>query len=57
MRPNLQKHSVLKLAGRIIPRSGEYKNTQLAAETFSKACFGLHTRDFLFVPAPAAIMF
>jgi hypothetical protein len=46
MRPKLQKQSALKLAGRIIPRSGEVFNTpQLAAEPVSKACFGVYTRD------------
>ena len=45
MRPKFQKRSALKLAGRIIPRSGGYNTTQLAAESVSKACFGVHTRD------------
>ena len=45
MRPKFQKQSALKLAGRIIPRSGGYKTSQLAAESVSKACFGVHTRD------------
>jgi len=45
MRPKHQKHSVLKLAGRIIPRSGGFNIPQLAAEPVSKACFGVYTRD------------
>jgi len=45
MRPKFQKRSALKLADRIIPRSGGYKTPQLAAESVSKACFGVHTRD------------
>ena len=44
MRPKFQKQSELKLAGRIIPRSGGFNTPQLAAESFSKACFGVHTR-------------
>ena len=39
MRPKLQKQSALKLVSRIIP--------QLAAESVSKACFGVYTRDSL----------
>jgi len=46
MRPKRQKHSALKLAGRIIPRSGGFNTPQLTAESVSKACFGVHTRDF-----------
>jgi len=46
MRPKLQKQSALKLAGRIIPRSGEFNIPQLAAESVSKACFGVHTRNY-----------
>jgi hypothetical protein len=45
MRPKLQKHSALKLVGRIIPRSGGFKTPQLAAESVSKACPVVHTRD------------
>jgi len=48
MRPNLQKQSALKIAGRIIPRSGGYNTPQLAAESVSKASFGVHTRDSCF---------
>jgi hypothetical protein len=45
MRPKFQKQSALKLAGRIIPLSGG--NTQeLAVESVSKACFGVHARDY-----------
>jgi hypothetical protein len=47
MRPKLQKQSALKIAGRIIPRSGGFNTPQLAAEPVAKACFGIHTRDFL----------
>jgi len=47
MRPKLQKQSVLKFAGRIIQRSGGYNTPQLAAESVSKACFGVHTRDYM----------
>jgi hypothetical protein len=50
MSPKFQKRSELKFVGRIIPHaklSGPiYDNPQLAAESFSKACFGVHTRDF-----------
>jgi hypothetical protein len=45
MRPKFQKQSVLKLVGRIIPQSGGFNTSQLAAESVSKACFGVHTRD------------
>jgi hypothetical protein len=48
MRPKLQKHSVLELASRIIPRSGGYNTPQLAAGPVSKACFGVHTRDLFY---------
>jgi hypothetical protein len=37
MRPKLQKHSALKLAGRIIPQSGGYNTPQLD--------LGYYTRD------------
>ena len=30
---------------RIIPRSGGFNTPQLAAESVSKACFGVHARD------------
>jgi hypothetical protein len=46
MRPKLQKQSALKLAGRIIPRSGGFNTPKLAAESLSKACFGVHTHDY-----------
>jgi hypothetical protein len=39
---------MLKLAGRIIPRSGGYNTQQLAAEAVSKAYFEVHTRDTMF---------
>jgi len=45
MRPKFQKQSALKLLGRIIPQSGGFNTPQLAAESVSKACFGVHTRD------------
>jgi hypothetical protein len=48
MRPKLQKQSALKLAGRIIPRSGGFNIPQLAAEHIPKVCFGVHARDYLF---------
>jgi hypothetical protein len=47
MRPKLQKQSALKLVGRIIPQSGGFNTPQFAAESVSKACFGVHTRDYL----------
>jgi hypothetical protein len=46
MRPKLQKQSALKLAGRIIPQSGGFNTTQRSFESVSKACGGVHTRDF-----------
>ena len=46
MKPKLQKQSALKLGGRIIPRSGGFNTPQLTAEYVSKACFGVHTRDY-----------
>jgi hypothetical protein len=46
MSPKFQKRSVVKFAGRITPRSGGFSTPQLAAEAVSKACFGVHTRDF-----------
>jgi hypothetical protein len=55
MRPKHQKHSVLKLAGRIIPRNGGFNTPQLAAEPVSKACCGVYTRDspsFQMFPEP-----
>jgi hypothetical protein len=39
MSPKLQKQSALKLAGRIIPRSGGFN---------AQACFGVYTRDLIF---------
>jgi hypothetical protein len=39
MRPKFQKQSALKLAGRIIPRAK-------LSWAITKACFGVHTRDF-----------
>jgi hypothetical protein len=45
MRPKLQKQSALNLAGRIIPQSGGFNTPQLAAESVSKACVEVHTRD------------
>jgi len=45
MRPKFQKQSVLKLAGRIIPYKQGYNTPQLVAESVSKSCFGVHTRD------------
>jgi hypothetical protein len=47
MRPKLQKHSALKLAGRIIPQSGGYNIPQLAAEYYTKLALGFHTRDIV----------
>jgi hypothetical protein len=47
MRPKFWKQSALKLAGRIIPRSGGHDTTQFAAKIVSKACFGVHAHDFL----------
>jgi hypothetical protein len=47
MRPKLQKRSALKLIGRIILHKQGYNIPQLAAESVSKACFGIHTRNFL----------
>jgi len=41
----------LKLAGRIIPRSGGLNTPRLAAKSIPKACFGVHTRD-LFIRNP-----
>src|SRR5271157_1186678 len=46
MRPKLQKQSALKLAGRIILRSGGFNTPQLTTESVFKACFGVHTRDY-----------
>jgi hypothetical protein len=46
MRPKLQKQSALKLAGRTIPQSGGYDTPQIAEKSASKACFGVHTRDW-----------
>jgi len=37
MSPKFQKRSVLKLAGRIIPRSGGFNTPQLAAASVSKS--------------------
>jgi hypothetical protein len=45
MRPKLQKRSALKFVSRIIPRSGGFNTPQLAAESVSKACFGVHSRN------------
>jgi len=50
MRPKLQKQSALKFAGRTIPRSGGYSTPQLAAESVSKACFGVF-RPVIITPA------
>ena len=44
MRPKFQKHSALKLAGRIIPRKQGYNTPQLAEELGSRACPGVYTR-------------
>ena len=49
MRPKLRKQSALKLAGRIIPRSGGFNTPQLVAESVSKACFGVYTRDYMII--------
>ena len=45
MRLKFQEWSELKFASRIIPRSGGFKTPQLAAESVSKACLVVHTRD------------
>ena len=34
-----------ELVSLTIPRSGGFNTPQLAAESVSKACFGVHTRD------------
>jgi hypothetical protein len=45
MRLKFQEWSELKFASRIIPHSGGFKTPQLAAESVSKACLVVHTRD------------
>jgi hypothetical protein len=49
MRLKLQKRSEWKFVSRIIPHKQVFNATQLAAESVSKVCFGVHTRD-LFLP-------
>jgi hypothetical protein len=45
MRLKLQKRSEWKFVSRIIPYKQVFSTPQLAAESVSKACFGVHTRD------------
>jgi hypothetical protein len=47
---------MLKLAGRIIPRSGGYNIPQFAAGSVSKACFGVYTRDYAPLSSPIAAL-
>ena len=48
MRSKFQKQSALKLVDRIILPKHGFNTPQLAAESVTKACFGVHTRDLLF---------
>jgi hypothetical protein len=45
MRLKLQKRSEWEFVSRIIPHKQVFNTPQLAAESVSKACFGVHTRD------------
>jgi hypothetical protein len=45
MRLKLQKRSEWKFVSRIILHKQVFYIPQLAAESVSKACFGVHTRD------------
>ena len=47
MRSKFQKRSVLKLADRIILHKHGYNTPLLGVELGSRACLGVHTRDFL----------
>jgi hypothetical protein len=62
MRPKLQKHSVLKLAGRIIPRSAGFNTPQLAAESVPKLALEfipmiILARIYINVNAPDVAMY
>jgi len=46
MRSKFQKRSALKLVNRIILHKHGYDTPQLAAELGSRACPGVHTREF-----------
>ncbi len=46
VRLKFQKRSALKFVSRTIPHSGGYDTPQLAAELGSRACPGVHTRDY-----------
>jgi hypothetical protein len=47
MRLKYYKRSAVIFVSRIIPQSGGFNTPQLAAESVSNACFGVHTRDFV----------
>ena len=46
MRLKLHKRNEWKFISRIIPHKQVFDAPQLVAEPVSKACFGVHTRDF-----------